>query len=523
MAQPRKRAQAPKTTAASADPSTPSLAYKGMGADWAIINTTLGGTAAMRAAGQTYLPKHMGEKQKNYDERLNTAVFTNFMRLTLDFLVGKPYSEVVQFRQNTPAELLALESDMDLCGNDVTTVTKDFFWKGMAKGWSYLMVEYPTVNETEITLAQAQNSNLRPYWVILNAENVISDVSARINGKDEHVHVRILNSQTVRNGYDEIIVNRIFEYNLISDLDPITSAVVDYHVEVTVFKQDGKNWPVEQPARTLQIIKRIPLVKFQTNDEGRPEVIDLAYLNVTHWQSMSDQRACLTMARFPILAGSGMSEDDGKVVGPYELLTTSDPTAKFYYVEHNGQALNAGDNDVGGLEDKMAMYGAQMLKKRPGRETATSRVLDEAENLSPLQIIVLRFMSSLESACDYTLQWLQAEEAQDSETYGIDVKLDFALSSEQEAQMSFFENARLQGDISRENFWLQAKALGYCPQDFNIETNETQLAAEVAAETARNAALMALKGQQGNQGSGTGDPLNNPNDPKIKRSNVPAV
>lgn len=524
MAQPTKgKRGAAKLTAAALNPSTPSIAYTSMGDDWTIINTCIGGTSAMRAAGQTFLPMHQGEKQKNYDERLATAVFTNFLRLTLDFLVGKPYSEPVQFRENTPPALLALQTDMDLCGGDVTVVTKDFFWKGMKSGWSYLMVEYPAVNETEITLAQAQNSNLRPYWVVMDAESVISDVEERINGKDEHVHVRILNTSTARNGYAEIIVNRIFEYNLVPVQDPITNLTVDYQVQITVFRQDGDKWPVEQPARVMQIINRIPLVKFQTNDEARPELIDLAYLNVAHWQTSADQKASLNMARFPILAGSGISDDDGKVIGPYELLTTSDPTAKFYYVQHNGQALLAGAGDVASYEDKMAMYGAQMLKKRPGRETATSRVLDEAENLSPLQIIVMRFMSALESACDYTLQWLQAEEATDDTTYGIDVKMDFTLSSEQEEQMSFFENARLQGDISRENFWLQSKALGYCPQDFNIATNETQLAAEVAATTARNAALLALKGNQGNNESGTGDPLNNPNDPKINRAKVPAV
>lgn len=469
----------PKNSAAL-NPSTPSLAYRAQAPRWALIDACLGGTETMRAAGQALLPKHEGESSKHYTERANTAVFTNFTRLTLDFLTGKPYSEKVKFRDGTPQSLLNLETDIDLQGNDITTVTKDFFWKGLGKGHSYLMVEYPVQDQEEITLEEANTNGLRPYWVVISPEYILADRQIRIEGKQTFSHVRVWSTETEPDGFDEKVVNRITQYDLMKVTDPQNpKAKPTYAVQVIVYRQKNKTeWPVEKPARLLRGIDRITLVKFQTNAEERPELLDLAYLNVSHYQSYSDQRSCLTMARFPILAGSGVDKEEGRIIGPYELLTTSDPTAKFYYVENQGTALGVGDKDVISLEDKMAMYGAELLKKRPGRETATSRILDATESMAPLQIIVLQFMSALEQACDYTLRWLQDAAADDANTYGIDVNIDFAMSEEQQKQMQFMENSRLQGDVSRKQFFKAAKELGYMPESFNPTENDSELAVE---------------------------------------------
>lgn len=509
-------AQKRKQNDAALNPSTPSQTYRMMAPRWDLLNACLGGTETMRAAGEPLLPKHEGESQKHYDERARTAVFTNFTRLTCDFLTGKPFSEKAKFTETTPQQLQALETDIDLQGNDLTTVTKDFFWKGLAKGFSYLMVEYPRQDETEITLAQAQTNGLRPYWVVISPENVIADRPLRINGKQVFSHVRVLVQETEPNGFDEVIKTRIYRYELVQAVDEANTKLDDYRVQVTVYIKTNRTkneWEVEQSPRILSGINRIPLVKFQTNADGRPELLDLAYLNVAHWQSYADQRACITMSRFPILAGSGVDDQDGRVIGPYELLTTSDPTAKFYYVEHNGLATGVGDKDVAALEDKMAMYGAELLKKRPGRETATSRIIDATQNMAPLQIIVLQFMSCLEEVCGYTLQWLGVEA---EEAAGVLVNLDFAMSEEQQKQMQFAENARLQGDISREEYFSIAKELGYMPDTFNPTKNKADLLAEFNDYLKQLAAVAAAKPDPTINGSGS--PLNDLTPTQINRS-----
>ena len=75
------------------------------------------------------------------------------------------------------------------------------------------------------------------------------------------------------------------------------------------------------------------------NQVGELPLLDLAWLNIAHWQSSSDQRHVLTVARFPMLAGSGVPENTNVVVGPDRMLTTPNADGKFYYVEHTGAAI----------------------------------------------------------------------------------------------------------------------------------------------------------------------------------------
>ena len=481
---------------------------------WWLVNTLMGGTAAMRDAGTDILPQHQGESAANYNDRQSTAVLTNFFRLTLEFLVGKPFSTPVVFRENTPEPLKLLGSDIDGQGNDLTTVCMDFFDKAMAKGWSWLMVEYPTVLDPDnVTLKDLTDKNLRPFWCVIPAENVIADRGMKIEGKWAWTHVRIFTSDLEDDGFDQKIVNRIKLYELVDVAG--NGLPADYRVRITTYRQkdtgasEKDQWEVESAA-SITTAKRIPLVKFQVKPDASVPFEDLANLNVKHYQSSADQASAITMARFPILAGSGIDEEKTFKVGSFELLTTSDPQAKFYYVENNGTAIAVGGNDIISLEDKMAMYGAQMLKKRPGRETATARVVDEAQNMAPLQIMVLQFMSVLEVATDYTLAWMELPEATDGETYGVDVSIDFALSQENEKKMAFLENARLQGDISRLQFFASAKELGYVPDSFNPTLNETQLDKEKDDQDARAIKVQGAKAKD----SVVPGPGSNPNQPK---------
>src|SRR5690606_24069096 len=63
-------------------------------------------------------------------------------------------------------------------------------------------------------------------------------------------------------------------------------------------------------------INRIPLRTYYTRREGfmigYPFLEGMAWKNLEHWQSASDQRHILHVARVPILFGSGLTEEDLK-------------------------------------------------------------------------------------------------------------------------------------------------------------------------------------------------------------------
>lgn len=474
------RSRTPRLSAAQRDPSSPSLGYQAMMARWHLMNHTLGGTEMMRIAEKIYLPQHAHEPDHNYIERLNAAVFTNYTRLTLDYLVGKPFSQPVTFTENTDPGIKALASDINLQGDDITAVCKEWFFKALGKGLAHCMVEHPVApNGEEYTLADQQRLNLRPYWVILDPEDVVAAEPVRgEDGEETYHHVRIRKYDVERTGYEEGIVERVYEYNRVYET-PEGAETGLWRVQIQVWRKGQRDWEPEGSPR-YSTLDHIPLVTYYTQRDGvlnaRPELLDLAYLNVTHWQSDSDQRACLTVARFPMLAGSGIDEERVITVGPHSFLSSVDPQSKYYYVEHTGSALTQGQKDLEALEAKMAYYGAEMLKERPDRQTATSAIIDTSQTMAPLQRMVVSFISAVGQAVWLTGKWMGVDVEDDSAT--VDIFVDFAISQQKQKQYDTLLAARATGDISHTAFISGMVELDMLPPGFDAATNKTEIESE---------------------------------------------
>ena len=58
----------------------PSLGYEQMSSLWPLIHDLLGGTDAMRAASQLWLPMESKESSTNYNSRLNPSFIVTVLR-----------------------------------------------------------------------------------------------------------------------------------------------------------------------------------------------------------------------------------------------------------------------------------------------------------------------------------------------------------------------------------------------------------------------------------------------------------
>jgi hypothetical protein len=116
-----------------------------------------------------------------------------------------------------------------------------------------------------------------------------------------------------------------------------------------------------------------------------PPLLDLAFLNVKHWQSQSDQDNILHVARVPILAIIGADEDDQIKIGQQAVKVPLNGDIKF--VEHTGKAIEAGHDSLEKLELQMIQTGAELLVMKPGQRTATESNNEAEGNKSDLQRI----------------------------------------------------------------------------------------------------------------------------------------
>jgi len=456
------------------DPSTPSAAYSKMSASWEKIRTVLAGTAAMRAAGERYLPRHSAENRRNWFVRARTAVLHNKAKEILDAWVGRPFSDPVHVAEDVPDEVAELLKDVDLEGNDVTVFCREWFREGLAKAFAHVLVDSPVVGAEGRTLEDDRRERVRPFWSFIRPENLIAAETTVVGGREILTHVRILEKSIRRDGYEEREVVKIREFNR----DPGGSVSVKTWVNPDEKHKD--DWIPDGPPRLLGI-DEIPVVTFYAARsgllEGIPPIEDIVDLNIAHWQKKSDNDNALRVASFPILSATGIADEEAKMitVSPMKLLYSTNPQARFLYVEHGGQAIAAGRQDVLDLEAQMAEHGAEFLTRKPGTQTATARALDSAESTASLTDSIIRFNDSVRQVMYLTGKWMGLEEGTEGT---ISVAEDMGPETTDAADQNTLGGARTRGDISRRRYLSELQRRGILGDDFDYEQNEKELAGE---------------------------------------------
>ena len=134
-----------------------------------------GGTSIVN---EQHLFRHPRENIEDYRERLARAHYTNYCEVLVDFFSNYIFSETID-RNGGDNALFTNEflKDVDRRGNNV-----DFFMKSVSDdmqifGMSYVLVDAPVIDPTlapeVITKAFEEENNIRPYWIILRANEII--------------------------------------------------------------------------------------------------------------------------------------------------------------------------------------------------------------------------------------------------------------------------------------------------------------------------------------------------------------
>lgn len=485
------------------DPSQTSTAYQIMAPKWAMINTLLGGTQAMRDAGRLYLPQHAEESNQNYMERLSRATLFNMFELTLDSLVGKVFVDQVKLNADVKPPIVKIMDDVDLQGTNLTTFAREWFRKSMSHGFGHVLIDMPTLTSDEKqvrTLEDDQIENRRPYWKLVAPEDLFFAYAEVVNGVETLMHVRIKERHTDLVGFMEVVRHRIRVLQIgtweVWELQPETKA------------NDKEVW-LKIDEGTMDC-PEIPIITFYSTREAfmqaKPPLEDLAHLNIAHWQSVADQRSILTVARFPMLAGSGIQAGQGTqeqmAIGPRQLLSSRDPQGRFYYVEHSGRAIGSGRQDIQDLEASMASYGAEFLRRKIGGRTATERALDGSEAISPLKDIALRFQNAINRALGLTADWLKIDDKNATEsTEGGTVMLNTEFTEEDvsAANLSTLDKGRERGDISRQTWLKEMKRQEVLAPDLDVKAEMAQIEWEAANLIVKPVAVRAIEQIRANE------------------------
>lgn len=438
-----------------------------MAEDWPLIDALMGGTKAMRQAGEKYLPKWPAEDAESYKSRLATATLFPAYSRTVSVLTGKPFSKQITIGEDVPARLVDWLENVDLQDRNLHSFASDICIEALAWGISGILVDCPPKDPSVKTKADEIKIGLRPYFVHVNHAAILGWQTARVNGAKQLTQLRLL--EMVEEASGEFGVSEIEQVRVLTPGGWATWRKAR--------QEDDDSWqPYKDGATTLSVIPFVPIYGHRKDFMvGCAPMLELGHANVEHFQSKSDQQTILHVARVPILFTKDIG-DTPIVAGAGASIRASSKDADAKYVEHTGAAIEAGRKSLLDLEDRMRQIGAELLVIKPGNTTQVQTIADNEMGMCDLQRIMQATEDGLDQALDFMAMWVGEKDGGHVSIYR-----DFGAATLAEASADLLFDMQSAGSLKLETLLSELKRRGILSPDIDIEKEIVGARAEAAA------------------------------------------
>jgi len=469
---------------------TPSIEWARMYDDWELIHDLLAGTRQMRHRAERWLPKEPKEKHQNYLTRLNRSILYNGLKDTVRQLTAKPFGRPVTI-EGLSDQFEALSENMDLRGSGATAFTRDLFKSGVTYGLVHVFVDHPRMPEGA---SKAVDKKVKPFFRMVTAPQLVNWTSETAETGEQRLTEVRFREVTVepRGKYGSVRVHWMYvytptEFEIWRSEEPeatYRNIAVNYFQSPEIEKR--REWRVVDSGtmafKDAEGKPAIPMVTIYFNRSGymtaEAPLMDLAWMNLAHWQSFSDQRNILRFSRLAQLFFRGFTKDDMKdmeSMSVNQAWRAKDPQADVKYVEHTGAAIGAGEDDLKKLEERMEVLGMRPLIERTGDSTATGVVANEARSSSDVLAWIEATEDGMRKAFEFAHSWKGEELPED---FDFNVYSDFAVGIGRGEDFKQIQEMRANGDLSREPLHKEAKRRGILAETVDVDEEEERIATD---------------------------------------------
>lgn len=436
-------------------------AYRRQSEEWPLIAALCGGTKAMRAMRRELLPQEPKESDPKYNNRLARSFLHPGFSDAVDDLSDRPFVKAIEFK-NEPDGIKKFLNNASGQGQTFSDVCRDWMKAALKYGVAYAEVDHTYVPPST-NAADEEKLDPRAFMKVIGAPSLLFWIVRASDGKLDRVH--ILETGNLEDG-SEVQQVKVWTRTTWE----IWRSRKENEKEVWYSASNGVNSLGEVPVVAVYF-ERVGVM------EARPPLLGLAYTNLAHWQSSSDQRNGLRFARIGILFGSGIKKgdleeqlDDG--ISPSSLIVASSEQANLRYVEHQGKALEYGFTDLRRLEMQMQQQGVQPLVDRMGEESATGKAIDDKNATSSMNTWVRRLDAAATEACRLAEKWKKRELPKE---FTLTIYNDFILPSQGGTILAALAGARAIRDISRSTYLSELRRHGALAEDFDAEADKKEL------------------------------------------------
>ena len=383
----------PTGAVVSESPFVRNLDVIAMMSDWGVMAAVTRGTNYIRDLSETYLPQEPREDDDAYTTRVDRSVLSPYTSRLIETAAGAILRKPIHIEGDPYWQELA--ENIDGLGSSINEYARRALVSSLTYGHSAILVDYPSATAA-LNLAEERAMGRRPYFVHVDAPQIWG--WRKDSGTNRLLQVRI-------HDYDVRPLNEFGEEQ-IEQMRVIYPGRYDLYTlgqEIVEFSETGD-----------YSLPEIPLVPIYSNRRGllvsQPPLLDIANLNITHYQRQADLIHALHIAAMPTLVLEGWDDTTGSATMGVNYAIAMQPGNKAYYVQADATSFDAQMNELQSLEQQMSTLGVtKLFGQKFVAESAEAKRIDQAQSNSVLSIISQELESALNQAFAFAAQYVGME------------------------------------------------------------------------------------------------------------------
>jgi hypothetical protein len=383
----------PTGAVVSESPFVRNLDVISMMPDWGVMAAVTRGTNYIRDLSETYLPQEPREDDDAYSTRVDRSVLSPYTSRLIETAAGAILRKPIHVEGDQ--YWLDLCQDIDGLGSSINEYARRALVSSLTYGHSAILVDYPAAMGAR-NLAEERAMGRRPYFVHVDAPQIWG--WRKEGGTNRLLQVRI-------HDYDVRPLNDFGEEQ-IEQMRVIYPGRYDLYTlgqEVVEFSESGG-----------YSLDEIPLVPIYSNRRGllisQPPLLDIANLNITHYQRQADLIHALHIAAMPTLVLEGWDDTTSNATMGVNYAIAMQPGNKAYYVQADATSFDAQMAELESLASQMSTLGVtKLFGQKFVAESAEAKRIDQAQSNSVLSIISQELESALNQAFAFAAQYVGME------------------------------------------------------------------------------------------------------------------
>jgi hypothetical protein len=446
--------------------------------EWELVRDCIAGERAIKAKGETYLPKLSGQTPTEYTRYKSKVHFFGATGRAAEGLHGSIWQKAPTQVGYIPEIFEELLSDVDLLGTSLDQFAANVSWDTMQTNWGGVLVDYAAGAE-DVSRLEAEKRGYKAYLSFYPAEYVINWDYINRNGKIFLSFVGIWEPYS-RPTEDEYTFETVDKYRVLC-FDEAGNYIQKIY-------DDGAPGGIQNiPTSIVENIRmngapltELPFFPVPGKAPEKSMLVDLAYENIGHYQQCADYENGKHYTAVPTPVAIGVQQPVDEETGLPKTLQIGGDRFLFFagldgvtpdvkYLEFAGNGIEAMYKGITATEERMAVLGAHIITgEKKGVETAAAARIHRAGENGVLAAFARNLSEVITQAVRLMGKWNGVDESV-MDVWSYNLNTDYVVDKELSQMLSVILAGRQSGEIPKISLFRILKQLDYIPEEWDMD------------------------------------------------------